>query len=496
TEKAKNLVSALDNTSPTTLLQKLFTGVTPEEKSKYENGIWKIAQSLGFDDAKIDEQTKNLYFSKAGEDYQVSGEFLDDAWGALKASSGEIVSGVGGGMVGEAMYQIAKKSKNPLLKAVVAGSKFARPAMIAAGSAAGSSTGAVSDYLYNTYKTGGEVDTDTLINKAVESGMLSAAFDMAIPVAKAAAKPAINAATAVKEFALNENLTGAKQIIKENGYSKADIDKITADISKYQTAKVAQDGVDAQRDALLSVAYQDPILHKHITSAVAEDPEKAKKLLDIVSSRAQNILEQGKEIDRDALKNSIKEYEARVSADFGDTIKLYEDMLPHYKFEVKNEIEGIVAKLKDGIGDTDIKSELDALLVRMGRTEDMGVGDMLKMRQDINSILRKPKVKRYDDIGALKTINETIDKSVDDAIDKQMIDDEVKASVKKQFSDINAEYAQMKELQDGYLYKKVFDENLPSENDFQKLLYKVSQTEIDGANRLIEKLNPQMQADM
>lgn len=303
---------------------------------------------------------------------------------------------------------------------------------------------------------------------------------------------------AVRDYALNENINGAMDILRRNGYTQADIDSISKSIQEYQ-ASSPKGRKQTFQDILMDVAYQDPNLWHSMAEAIDKDPAKAKKILDLTSTRAENLsgVADSMSMDRDAFKSAIGEYEAKVSSDFGDTLKLYDDTLPYYKFDLGSDVKSAIEELRNSIGDSDVVGELNALLYRIDKNGDeLGVSDLLKVRQDINSVLRKPSVKKYDDKSALHDINRSIDSKIDDAIGRQGLDEQTKIELGVQFDKVNKEYAQMIDLQDSYLYKKIFDKNLPSESDFDKLLFKVSQTEIDAANQLISKLSLSSQANI
>ena len=481
-----------------------------EKKEKLDNEFYGILRrELKLDDLQIDVDG-NLFAIKDGKEYDLGDDKALDSFvknvgaGALEIGGG-VMGGIGGMKTGASLTSAAP---NPFVKAagVIGGGII--------GAALGSAGGRALDVLRNARDIKKDVDALTVAKAAGDAAFGSVVFDTALlgtgKALKTAAKPAAWVAEKSYKYIRHENIGEVNKFLKNNGYDEAQIKQINEDMAKYQDtsddsfsdwilggpngekpqqgsikdkintglnyALHSKDKKDIQ-DSAFNVFLQDRQLSDYISSAAKDNPTLARMVLKTINDRALQASKLNSDLTKQDVVAAFKQIEEQTQAKYGDAIKLLDEALPETRFDFLGEITPRIAELENKVGDTNIKSEINGLVNRLSaHNEPLSASEMIEVRKDINEILRKGKVKKYDDRGLLFDINSKIDGMLYDALEKranQVGDDDI-LKIMDNFREANEEYKTLAKFKGSKIGKYLLDEEKTSEQGFSKKLQEIS----------------------
>ncbi|WP_169785059.1 N-6 DNA methylase [Campylobacter curvus] len=481
-----------------------------EKKEKLDNEFYGILKrELKLDDLQIDVDG-NLFAIKDGKEYDLGDDEALDSFvknvgaGALEIGGG-VMGGIGGMKTGASLTSAAP---NPFVKAagVIGGGII--------GAALGSAGGRALDVLRNARDIKKDIDALTVAKAAGDAAFGSVVFDTALlgtgKALKTAAKPAAWVAGKSYKYIRHENIGEVNKFLKNNGYDEARIKQINEDMAKYQDtssdsfsdwilsgpngekpqqgsikdkintglnyALHSKDKKDIQ-DSAFNVFLQDRQLSDYISSAAKDNPTLARMVLKTINDRALQASKLNSDLTKQDVVAAFKQIEEQTQTKYGDAIKLLDEALPETRFDFLDEITPKIAELENKVGDTNIKSEINGLINRLSaHNEPLSASEMIEVRKDINEILRKGKVKKYDDRGLLFDINSKIDSMLYDALEKRanQVGDNDILKIMDNFREANEEYKTLAKFKGSKIGKYLLDEEKTSEQGFSKKLQEIS----------------------
>lgn len=494
-----------------TQIKQLLTMMS-ENPSVEEINTLKALQekrNLEYDRLLKENKLGSLGVNDKGEKFLMIGDknialdddIIDELQSGVEANKGVIAGAITGGIKG------AKYGSTPQTKALGA----------LVGSAVGSFGGSVADTTLNAFTLDKEINAKLAMQKASEEAIADPILTLltagAFKVAGTAIKLPVDVATKVKRYIVDANIDTAKKVIKEQGYSDEMVEGIVENVAKYQHTpqgeksldgnlfenvitytqnkwgKLAKEGTEKEQDAFVDVAMQDATLVGEIEKVLLNSPDLAKPMGNTITNRSatvEKMLEQ-RSLNPIEIRGKIEAYEKSVKEEYAQTKTLLQEAIPDARFSLKQtNIPESLAEFERAIGDTNIKSDLNALSYRIEQKGDMDIETFIDVREDINRILGKSSVKAYADKEALRSIKQTIDDSLYEAMKSAPIAPE---KLNIQFEKSIARYRKMKEIQDTKLYDGIMGEEL-SDEAISNAVLKGSKT-IDGTlDRLLTKLNP------
>lgn len=494
-----------------TQIKQLLT-IMSENPSPEELNALKTLQekrNLEYDRLLKENKLGSLGINDKGEKFLMVGDknialeesIVDELQSGVEANKGVITGAITGGIKG------SKYGSTPQTKALGA----------LVGSAIGSLGGSLGDTMMNAFELDKEINAKLAMQKASEEAIADPILTLltagTFKVAGTAVKLPMDVATKVKRYIVDVNIDTAKKVIKEQGYSDEMVDSIVENVAKYQHTpqgerpldgnllentitylqniwgKLAKEGIEKEQDAFVNVAMQDATLVGEIEKVLLDSPDLAKPVGNTLTNRSatvEKMLEE-RSLNPIEIRGKIEAYEKSVKEEYAQTKELLKEALPDARFSLKQtNIPEALETFEKAIGDTNIKNDLNALSYRIAQKGDMDIEAFIDVREDINRILGKPSVKAYADKEALRSIKQTIDDSLYEAMQSAPIAPE---KLNIQFEKSIARYRKMKEIQDTHLYDGIMGEEL-SDEAISNAVLKGSKT-IDGTlDRLLTKLNP------
>ncbi|PAF51987.1 DUF3519 domain-containing protein [Helicobacter sp. 13S00477-4] len=500
-------LSQLNNVSKEKSISNLFTQ-DPQAKQQYMQDVYKLATSAGFDDVLFDKD--KMFFQKNDQIYRVKDGFLDTILDDIKSMKYEIGNSIAGAFSGGIAG--AKYGKNWQSK--VAGGLV--------GSALGAYSGAGLDYALNNWALDRKADNKELLNKMGEAGALDLIGNTALlgsgKLLAKSYKSLINTPSFIKKSlkyakqqAINVNVNAIPKVMESVGIPYQKAKDISKQFEKYYETRYSVndpdtligkilDSIPTDKDVLekekiaFDVAYQNPVLFKHIAHVAQKNPQFSHTLYTIITDRA-NKIAKNPDIELGDIQSAIKGYESDLKQEYGQSIDLFKQVLPKYRFYPQDFIDNKLESLQRHLGESKSEGIITGIRNQLEDIGDRGIDveDMIDLRKTINKNLRTHKYS-YNDKGTLKDINSYIDNEIYTALEKNLPDNEALGNkLKTQWQDVNAKYAELSSLQDTKLYKDIFSKNYNSDNKLSASFSKWLGTKDKLSDTIIGKLDSRMQ---
>lgn len=457
-EKVSDIVSQVRNTSDSSLystsasqlLETLkISDMSKEQKEEFSNlqqqdvkNISKVLKDRKMGFIGTNDKGTYTYVSPDGRETQMGD--LDSIWSDLQANKWE-----SGGAIAGAMRGAAMAPSHPFAK--VAGGLL--------GGAVGAFAGRGSDYVENAVKANQEIDFKKMGGQMVESAIADPVMTLLTAGAfKLAAKPA----KAIKRYIADGNIDQAIKTLEDSGMTYQDAKELAKKAQSYH------DGADVSkaRDVLAENAISNPHLAGEVKKSLETYPGVAPALSESVEKRADNLISsmESKGVDDQVLKLEFDTYEKATSLQYKETKDLLIDATPDYRFDFqKTDIPDILDDISKSIGEETAQTEIKSILHVIGKNDSIGTEQLLKLRERINKVLRKPSMDSYDDISAFKKIKQTLDGEIDIALNSAR-GDIPKKEIKAQWDKSLVEYSAMKRVQESTPYQKLMHEDATGES--------------------------------
>lgn len=411
------------------------------------------------------------YFAQAedGKWARVTPDLLDD----LASAKGEIIGGTAGAIAGLALTPIP----HPLAKFV--GS--------AAGAAAGAAAGTQLDYLYSAIKLSEDMNAQVALNKALTAAELSVVGDaLAYPIAKLGGA-AVRGVKRAKDLIVDGNSAGAYKALKDTLFiSDGEAQQIVEGLQKF----AAVPGGNPAEQRISSTVLTQPGGEAIVQSVVRDSPKASQAVVQVLDSRAQDLMRTSKELSGDGVAKLLREdldnYVADVKGYYGQVKDraLKAPGADRIQFDYDSlAIEPVLKRLESNIQDPTVLQRFVAQAQRIRETSDSRTfGDLLELRHLVNDFKFNKRIASAKDYDALNEVLTKIDGAIKQSAETVMPD------AKQWLTDwasARAKYAQMMRTQENVLAKALRNPQL-TEAEIGNRLVKHIQT-VDGT--LEEVLN-------
>jgi len=417
---------------------------------------------------------------------------LDDVLGGFKASAGEIGGAIMGAAGGATATQRMLPPMTPLPARATAG-------VIGAGIGGytGATIGRATDLIRNAISLNKEIDAREVFEKSLEAGTADIAGTAAVGVvAKGVSKavaPLGKAFDKARTLIKQGNLSGAKkQIMKDFDLTDIDIDKFYKNVAK--DVEYAEDltGDDLLRAKLTATMQQQPQGLEPLREAVKRNTKAAIETSKEIDRRAKEVMHSASRFAKkpSAIRKSVEKYEKAVQDNYGEVRSLIDEALPFHKSDLDTtSFKPTLDDLNKRVVDPTVKEKLTNLAESLASQKSDTVDDLIGIRQQYNKFYGK-NIQHFDtkpDKEALKSIQDTIDAKIDEALDT--LPENISKSLKSAFTDAKQKYVKMFKTQDTATYNAIFRKGA-SESDIANSLIKYSKAADKDLETVLSKLSP------
>lgn len=429
-----------------------------------------------------------MYRNENGEELEVESSILNNLYNAKFETMGSIGGGIAGGILGSGAGPVG----------TVAGAT--------ALSAGGAMVGRGIDMLINAHKLKEDLDKKLLATQIAEAGV----FDGITSVAGAAvwkymAVPAYKGVVRAIDFAAAGNQKGAYKVLLENLHLSEDqakeiVENWKATLKKDPTTKRRIIGTERpmtkEEQTMAAVVSTQQGAESVVRQATANDPRLAQTIIRDIDARSKGL---GKAIATYADENvgavvrqDLENYSKDVKDFYGLVYNQGGDLIDgtDFRFDVdKIAITPVMESISKNITDPSIQTRFLNYSTKIDNlTKNRTFSGLLDFRQAVNDFKYSKTITNAKDMAAINTVINKIDGQIAKAVKEYM--PEGGKTWTANFNKAKHEYAQMMQLQDNAIVKRMSNKNA-TEDELRKVLNKYgNKKDVDTEvfNKVVDRL--------
>lgn len=367
-------------------------------------------------------------------------------WEEFKSASGEMIGGVGGAIAG---FKLAPA--NPYAKAL----------STIGGGIIGAVTGSELDYLREAIELQEDMEAEVMAHRALNATELAVIGEViGYPVAKSLGA-GWRSIVRAKNFFLEGNTKGALQALKDNfGISEEQADEIVRQFERINGPMPgSQDQKRIQAAVLSERGMQDLVRIAGVT-----DPKASQNVIDMVDSRAQELLSSTAELTDPQVArtfiNDLQNYTTDVKNFYGN-VKAAATQSPragvfawdYDSLAIEPVLERLNAKITDPVVSQKFLMQADRI---RSFSESRTFGDLIEFRQIVNDFLYNKRITKADDKRMLRAMIDDIDETITNGA--QYVFHKPDEWLNN-WAEARKQYTQMKKVESTSLARLIFDKN-------------------------------------
>ena len=326
-----------------------------------------------------------------------------------------------------------------------------------AGWLGGAVAGAEADYLLAAMKLQQDMEAEAVAYTALNAGELAIIGEaVSYPIVKGFGMAWRGTKDAVAK-AVNGDTGGAKEALKEITFMSDDqIEEVVAQVERFTplVGNKTEKGIQA-------VTMTQPGM-EHVVTAASKYGKTGEMLVETIKRRTTSVLNATADLTDEQvprmLAHDLQNYGADVRRSYNE-VKIRATESPdakNFDFDFNAlAIKPVMEEVVDKIFDPTVKIKYQNHMKRVNKlTDARGFGNLIELRQLVNDFLFNKNISKADDKKLLRSALSTIDEAITDGAPnvvenpKQWLDD---------WAAVRSEYSQMKQVEEGALYKSVFD---------------------------------------